>query len=150
MRYVSSCSAIHSQLPFIGQLPFADWLEHGFHVQNRRSIQRFEISHPNPWAVDGDDLDAVQPDWVRPVRGTRAEYAAHRIVRVTARVHGQHVAARPIEPCQQDDLRPGVKVSNSFSDVRLENQPRLRSPLVSLLRRSVAINKWRFDMSDRP
>src|SRR5262245_66353766 len=105
MRCVSNCSASHSQLPSIGQLPFADWLEYGLYIQNRRSIQRFEITHPNPWAVDGDDLDPVQHDWVRSIGGERDEYAAHRSVRVAARVHSKHVAAAGIQRVEEVYVR---------------------------------------------
>jgi hypothetical protein len=43
-------------------------LEHGFDVEDRRAVERFEITDAHPRAVDLDDLDVVQADGIRPVR----------------------------------------------------------------------------------
>ena len=42
--------------------------EHGLHVHDRRPVDRLEIAHPKPEPVALEDLDPVDPDWVRPIR----------------------------------------------------------------------------------
>jgi hypothetical protein len=44
-----------------------DW----FDVEDRRTVHRFEVSHPKPTAVDQQDLNAVKPD--RGWAGRRSE-----------------------------------------------------------------------------
>ena len=41
-----------------------DWL----HVEDRRSVEDFEVTYENAQARNGKDLDAVQADRVWPVR----------------------------------------------------------------------------------
>ena len=45
----------------------AGWPEHGFDVDDWCAVDGLEVAHADPGAVDGDDLDEMQPDRVRTI-----------------------------------------------------------------------------------
>src|SRR5438445_415500 len=50
-------------------------LEHGLYIQDWRSVQRLQVLHPHPSAIDRHDRHPVQPDRVRAIGRTCAEHA---------------------------------------------------------------------------
>ena len=107
-------------------------VEHRFHVDDRRTVDGFQVAHAHARAVNLENRDPVQPDRVRPVRRARAEHALKRVGGVSPRMDDQHVAPRTIEPRQHDDLVTDPQVPQPFADPVLERQPGLRRSLVPL------------------
>ena len=64
-------------------------------------------------------------------------------------MHPQDVAARPIEPGDDDDLVPRSDALETLEHRSLEDEPRVRCPLVALFRGRCRIGQRRFDPSDR-
>ena len=49
-------------------LSFCDWTEDRFDIEDRRSVEGFEVGYKNPKAIDGEDLNSVKTDRVGSVR----------------------------------------------------------------------------------
>jgi hypothetical protein len=65
-------------------------------------------------------------------------------------VHAQHVPARQVQPGEHDHLGPRREAANRIGDRLVEDQPRLRRPLIALLRGEGAVDQRGLDPSDRP
>ena len=72
------------------------------------------------------------PMGVGPVGGTGAEHPGGWPGRVITRPGDQHAAVGPVPPGQYDDLSASGKVTQTVSDVGLEDQPGGRCALVAL------------------
>ena len=64
-------------------------------------------------------------------------------------MHPQHIAARTVEPGEDDDLVPWSDAVEGIEHRRLEGEPRVRRPLVALIRGRRGIGQRRLDPSDR-
>lgn len=62
-------------------------VEDRFDVDDRRSIQRFKIAHPQSHAFNRSDFYRVQADRIRTVRGACAEDALQRSRGIPPRMH---------------------------------------------------------------
>jgi hypothetical protein len=56
-------------------------------------------------------------------------------------MHDQNVPIGAIEPGEDEDLGPDLKVAKTSSDIRAEGQPCFRSPFVALLRSGGAVDE---------
>ena len=98
--------------------------------------------------VDREHRDAVQADRVRAVRGAGVEHALLGAGEVAARVHAQDVAARAVEPGEQQQLVAGrdPRRARRRSGRRTRARPRARPrrPASAPTRgRSAATRRWR-------
>jgi hypothetical protein len=132
----------------LGDLAFQ--VEHRLDVHDRGPVEGLQVAHEHAEAVDGGDADPVQPDRVRPVLRAGAEHASLGVPRVVARVHREHVAPRPVQPGQHEDLGAGGEVADAFGHAGVEHQPRLRRSFEPLLGRGLAVDEGRLDVPDRP
>ena len=94
-------------------------------------------------------FDFVQPDWVRALGGASAEHPSLGIGEVVARMNAQDVAARTIQPREDDHSIAGLDLPQPLEHSRLEHQPGLGRALSALLGRCGRIGQRRFDHSDR-
>lgn len=69
-----------------------------------------------------------------PIGRTGAEHALLFSRGVAPRMHAQDVAARTVEPGEDDHFVPDVQTLQALEDRRLEREPRVRRPLITLLR----------------
>src|ERR1039457_6330030 len=46
---------------------FVDGVQDRLHVEDRRSVESLKVTYKDPQTLDGEDLDTVQADRVRPV-----------------------------------------------------------------------------------
>lgn len=104
-------------------LPFEFTIEHRLHVQDRCSIEGFQVAHADSCAFDRDNCDSVQSDWIGPVGGASAKDAPYWVRQIVARTHPQDVTACPIKPGQHDDVGTGPKVTQSFAHDLLKYEP---------------------------
>ena len=123
-------------------------VEHRLEVEDRRPVQRFETAYLNAAAFDGGDLDPVETDGIGAVRRAGAEDALLRPRGVAPRMHAQNVAARAIEPGDQDDLYAGSKAAETLEHFRLEDQPGRRRAFVGLPGSRCEIGQRRLDPAD--
>jgi GGDEF domain-containing protein len=100
-------------------------------------------------AVDLGDLDPVESDRVGPVRRARREHAGGRSRGVAARMDDERVAVRAIEPGEEEQLIARRDPPQALEHLRLEDEPRVRRPLVALLGRRLQVVQWRLDAADR-
>jgi hypothetical protein len=114
---------------------FRGLVQHRFHVDDRRLVQRLQGLDQDPQSLHGNDLDPVQPDGVGPVRRASAEHPGRRPRGIVARPGDQHPAVGPVQPGQHDDLGAGGKVAKALGDARLEVDPGGGRALVPLARR---------------
>src|SRR6185312_8029528 len=62
-------------------------VEDGLDVDDRRAVDRLEFGHREfERRLDGKDAHTMYADWVRPVRRSRAAYAAERRGEIVARM----------------------------------------------------------------
>src|SRR4029450_721635 len=78
--------------------------QYRLHVDDRGAVDRLQVPHLEPEPLDREDLDPMQADRVRPVRGARREDAGGRSRGVAARMDDQHVSVGAIEPGQDQQL----------------------------------------------
>jgi hypothetical protein len=96
--------------------PLADVAaEHWLHVDHRRPVHRLEVAHLGSATVDRHDLHPMQPDRIGAVGGAGSEQALLRPRHVASRMHPQDVAARTVEPGEDDDLVPARIPSRASS-----------------------------------
>ena len=136
--------------PDPGDSALALGAEHRLHVEDGRPVERLQVPHEQPRAIDGDDFHPVQSDRVRPVRRAGAEDARLRPRQVAAGVNDEHIATRPVEPGQQDDLGPNPKVAQAVARALIEDKVGVRRALVALLWSHADVEQRRFDPPDRP
>ena len=94
-------------------------------------------------AVDGQDRHPVQPQRVRPIGRTGVEDTRGPPGKVAARVHDQHIAARPVEPSENQHLATDAQITKTVAHARFEDQPGIRRSLVALQRSLVAVHQRR-------
>ena len=131
------------------ELPLESRVEDRFDVDDRRPVQRLEVPHLDPGGANRHDLDAVQPDRIRPVRRAGAEDALLSPGGVPARMDPEHVPARSIQPGQHDDARAGMEIAKALAHGLVEHEPGVGRPLVALFRRRLSVDEGGLDEADR-
>ena len=133
-----------------GRSPLGDILaEHRFHIDDRGPVDRLEVFDAHAQPIDLRHFDPMEPDRIRPMRGTRVEDALRRPRCITAWLNDQHGAMRAVEPGEQHEVGPRLDTSQACRYVRLEYQPSLRCPFVRLSRGGREVLELRFDSADR-
>src|SRR3954447_12903538 len=115
--------------------------EHRLDVDDRRPIQRLEVVHADPRALNRDDLHLVEADRVRAVGGASAEHAGQRVPAVVARMDTEYVSTGAVEPREHDDLVAGANVAQPIHHPFVEDQPRGRRSLAALLGRAARVGE---------
>jgi hypothetical protein len=113
---------------------FRGLVQHRFHVDDRRLVQRLQGLDQDPQSLYGHDADSVQADWIRAIRRTGAEDAGGRARGIITGPGDQHAAIGSVQPGQHDDLGAGGKIANAFGDSGFEDQPGGGRALVTLAR----------------
>jgi hypothetical protein len=84
-------------------------------------------------ALDGNDLQLVQPDRVWAVGRAGREDAALRVPGVVARMDPEHLTLGAVEPREDDHGVTGPQAIERHEEGVLEHEPRLGPALVALL-----------------
>src|SRR5690606_25407781 len=138
-------------LPFRPGAPssFQEPIQHRLDVDDGRSVERLQVADPEPQrAFALHDPDAVEAHRVRPVLRARAEDAAQGGAQVVAGVDAQRLAVPAVEPRQDQDLLAHLQVRQPRLDPGVEDEPRLRRPLVALPGRLLPAQERRADETD--
>src|SRR5262249_35034683 len=122
---------------------------HRFDIHDRRAVERLEVAHAHARAIERDHDHAMEADRIGPIRRAGVEYALLRPRRITARPHAKHLAARPIEPGQHEQVIARANAVECRQHPRREHDRRLRAALVALPRRERTVLQWRFDAANR-
>ena len=81
---------------------------------------------------DGEDLDDVEAERVRPVGGTGDEHALQRSVVIAAWMHPPNTSVREVQPGDHDDVVTGPQPLEGGPYLWGEHQPAVRSTFVAL------------------
>ena len=90
----------------------------------------------------------VEADGIRTISRPCAEDAFLRSGLVSPRMDVQNIAARSMQPGEDDNVVAGPNVPEALNHLRLEDQPGRRCAFVGLPRRAVEIRKRRFDPTE--
>jgi hypothetical protein len=91
----------------------------------------------------------MQPDRVGAILRAGGEDAGERSRAVVARVHGEHVAVRPVEPGEHDDVAAGDDVRDRSRVLRCDHDGGVGGALEALLGRRRGVGERRLDVPDR-
>src|SRR5262245_34586690 len=111
-------------------LPPYDWLD----VHDGRSINSFQIAHPNSEARDVEDLHRMEPNGVGPVGRAQAEDANVGGPLRTSQRGAEDVATGQVKPGDHDDAVANLQIPQSLLHVWFEDQPCGGCAFVTLLR----------------
>ena len=110
----------------------SDVIEERFDVEDRGTVEGFEVADLDAWAVDCDDLDSVETDGIRTVGGSGTEDSFLGAGFVSARVDTEDVAVGAIKPGEEEDSFAYLERRERVEDGRVEVQPSGRGAFVGL------------------
>ena len=94
-------------------------------VHDGRPVERLDRPDAQPISLDRPNRHAVQPQRVRPVRGTSREDSRHPIPLVGPGTHAKHVAPRAVQPRDDQDLVAGRKALEPLRLQAVDLEPRV-------------------------
>ncbi len=99
-------------------------------------------------ALDVENRDRVNAEWVGPVLRARREYASHGPAFVATGMHLEDRSVGLVQPGEHDDVVALAETVERLSEFGLDDEPAVGCTFVALTRGGAGFGHWRLDEPD--